>query len=77
VDGLIVGIERQDVYLAKKRTWMRHIALVTDRWRVPSGNRAMGKNSREDEKSEHIIYCRVSGEPAFVDHRNTDALELA
>ena len=30
IDGLIVGIETQDVYLDKKRTWTRKIVLVTD-----------------------------------------------
>ncbi|KAF9229802.1 ku80-like protein [Gyrodon lividus] len=30
IDALIVGIETQDVYLEKKRTWTRKIIIVTD-----------------------------------------------
>ncbi|KAF9242344.1 SPOC domain-like protein [Melanogaster broomeanus] len=30
IDALIVGIETQDVYLEKKRTWTRKVVLVTD-----------------------------------------------
>ncbi|KAG2132365.1 SPOC like C-terminal domain-containing protein [Suillus clintonianus] len=30
IDALIVGIETQDIYLEKKRTWTRKIVLVTD-----------------------------------------------
>ncbi|KIJ59827.1 hypothetical protein HYDPIDRAFT_118081 [Hydnomerulius pinastri MD-312] len=30
VDALIVGIETQDIYLEKKRTWTRKVVIVTD-----------------------------------------------
>lgn len=30
IDALIVGIETQDIYLNKKRTWTRKIVIVTD-----------------------------------------------
>lgn len=30
IDALIVGIETQDIYLEKKRTWTRKIVIVTD-----------------------------------------------
>jgi len=30
IDALIVGIETQDIYLEKKRTWTRKIIIVTD-----------------------------------------------
>lgn len=30
IDALIVGIETQDIYLDKKRTWTRKIVIVTD-----------------------------------------------
>ncbi|KAF8845541.1 ku80-like protein [Paxillus ammoniavirescens] len=30
IDALIVGIETQDVYLEKKRTWTRKIVIITD-----------------------------------------------
>ena len=30
IDGLIVGIQTQEEYLAKKRTWTRKMVLITD-----------------------------------------------
>lgn len=44
IDGLIVGIETQDIYLEKKRTWTRKIVLVTD-----------GESPMEVEEWEAIV----------------------
>ncbi|KAH0838703.1 hypothetical protein J3R83DRAFT_7031 [Lanmaoa asiatica] len=44
IDALIVGIETQDVYLEKKRTWTRKMVLVTD-----------GESPMEIEEWEGIV----------------------
>ena len=44
IDGLIVGIETQNIYLEKKRTWTRKIVLVTD-----------GESPMEVEEWEAIV----------------------
>lgn len=44
IDALIVGIETQDIYLEKKRTWTRKIVLVTD-----------GESPMEIEEWEAIV----------------------
>ena len=44
IDALIVGIETQDIYLEKKRTWTRKIVLVTD-----------GESPMEVEEWEAIV----------------------
>lgn len=44
IDGLIVGIETQDMYLTKKRSWTRKIVLVTD-----------GESPMEVEEWEAIV----------------------
>ena len=41
---MIVGIETQDIYLEKKRTWTRKIVLVTD-----------GESPMEVEEWEAIV----------------------
>lgn len=44
IDALIVGIETQDIYLEKKRTWTRKIVFVTD-----------GESPMEVEEWEAIV----------------------
>jgi hypothetical protein len=44
IDGLIVGIETQDIYLEKKRSWTRKVVLVTD-----------GESPMEVEEWEAIV----------------------
>ncbi|KAG8220208.1 SPOC domain-like protein [Butyriboletus roseoflavus] len=44
IDALIVGIETQDIYLEKKRTWTRKMVLVTD-----------GESPMEIEEWEGIV----------------------
>lgn len=44
MDGLVVGVQTQDVYLERKRTWTRQIVLVTD-----------GESPMEIEQWESIV----------------------